>query len=96
MKLLLAKRLSNLFKLLPKKVQLEINEKWGAPIKDPFVKGEYFVLPVCILGNVVLGVQPPAGTTLIQKNIPRPRISSTSWLFGILYVAQEIHLNVKR
>ena len=56
-----------LFKLLPKKVQLEINEKWGAPIKDPFVKGEYFVLPVCILGNVVLGIQPARGYNIDPK-----------------------------
>ncbi|GIR52681.1 MAG: hypothetical protein CM15mP62_01520 [Rhodospirillaceae bacterium] len=50
------------------------NEKWGAPIKDPFVKGEHFVLPVCILGNVVLVYNLPEGTTLIRRNIPRPAL----------------------
>ncbi len=55
------------FKMLPKKVQLEINEKWGAPIKDPFVKGEHFVLPIYVLGNVVLGIQPARGYNINPK-----------------------------
>ncbi|MFP6712394.1 MAG: cobaltochelatase subunit CobN [Rhodospirillales bacterium] len=49
------------FNALPKAVQDEITERWGAPQDDPFVTGEHFVLPAHIYGNVVLAVQPARG-----------------------------------
>ena len=89
------------FKLLPKKVQLEINEKWGAPIKDPFVKGEHFVLPVCILGNVVLGIQPARGYNIDPKETyhdpalvpPHGYLAFYMWLKNSLKCEAVIHLD---
>ena len=46
---------------LPKPVQVEMTERWGAPEDDPFFLGGDFILPVHIFGNVVLAVQPARG-----------------------------------
>ena len=55
------------FQMLPKQIQVEVNQRWGFPAEDPFVKDEQFILPVNFFGNIVLGVQPARGYNINPK-----------------------------
>ncbi len=46
---------------LPDSVRSEVEERWGAPEDDPFVKENAFHLAVQIYGNVAVAVQPARG-----------------------------------
>ncbi|MBX7145924.1 MAG: cobaltochelatase subunit CobN [Alphaproteobacteria bacterium] len=49
------------FSQLSFKVQKMITDKWGHPHKDPFVKHDFFELPIYLLNNIAIGIQPARG-----------------------------------
>lgn len=49
------------FNALPEAVRTQIEERWGPPEDDPFVKDGKFHLAVHSYGHVVVGVQPARG-----------------------------------
>ncbi len=46
---------------LPLAMRAQVEERWGAPCDDPFVRGGAFHLAVRIYGNVAVAVQPARG-----------------------------------
>jgi len=50
-----------LFANLPDKVQAEVKERWGDPENDPFCRADGFHLPLIVLGNVAVMLQPARG-----------------------------------
>ena len=53
---------------LPEAVRSEVEDRWGEPGDDPFVRDGSFELPVMRLGNVVVGVQPARGYNVDPKD----------------------------
>ncbi len=49
------------FAQLPAKVREEVTARWGKPEDDPFVSGDAFHLPVRLIGNVAVAIQPARG-----------------------------------
>ncbi|HTO84723.1 MAG TPA: cobaltochelatase subunit CobN [Methylomirabilota bacterium] len=49
------------FASLPKHLQSQITDRWGAPERDPFFAGDSFRLPAHRFGNVVVAIQPARG-----------------------------------
>jgi cobaltochelatase CobN len=58
----------NFFSTLPKVLQTQITERWGAPRDDPFVVGDNFILSAYRQGNVVIGLQPARGYNIDPKS----------------------------
>ncbi|ACP25583.1 Aerobic cobaltochelatase CobN subunit [Sinorhizobium fredii NGR234] len=52
---------------LPKKIQQEVSERWGAPETDPFFLDDVFALPLARFGDVLVGVQPARGYNIDPK-----------------------------
>ncbi|MCG8510803.1 MAG: cobaltochelatase subunit CobN, partial [Rhodospirillales bacterium] len=52
---------------LPDEVRLRVEDRWGAPEKDPFFDSGDFVLSIIGFGNVVLGMQPARGYNIDPK-----------------------------
>jgi cobaltochelatase CobN len=54
---------------LPKKIQLDVTERWGAPEMDPFFieEAKAFALPLARLGNAAVGIQPARGYNIDPK-----------------------------
>lgn len=50
-----------LFAAFPDKLKNEIETRWGAPETDPFVRDDGFHLPVVMMGNVAIILQPARG-----------------------------------
>jgi len=50
-----------LFAALPKKIRTEASARWGQPENDPFCRPGGFHLPVLILGNIAVVLQPARG-----------------------------------
>ncbi|MGR6469083.1 cobaltochelatase subunit CobN [Rhizobium sp. PAMB 3182] len=55
------------FASLPKQIQDEVQSRWGAPERDPYVVGDVFALPLCRLGGVAVGIQPARGYNIDPK-----------------------------
>ncbi len=55
------------FASLPKKIQEEVAERWGAPEADPFILDGAFALPLARLGEVLVGIQPARGYNIDPK-----------------------------
>lgn len=54
------------FGQLPKTIQAQVNERWGAPEADPFYQSGdvdfgWFAIPAYHLGNITIGLQPARG-----------------------------------
>ncbi|WOS61278.1 cobaltochelatase subunit CobN [Sinorhizobium fredii] len=52
---------------LPKKIQQEVSERWGAPEADPFFLDGVFALPLARFGAVLVGIQPARGYNIDPK-----------------------------
>ncbi|MFS2150458.1 cobaltochelatase subunit CobN [Rhizobium sp. Rhizsp42] len=52
---------------LPKKIQAEINARWGEPEADPYVVDGAFALPLTRFGDVLVGIQPARGYNIDPK-----------------------------
>ncbi len=52
-----------LFQMLPKRIQGEMTERWGAPENDPYfvAEREGFALPLARYGEILVGIQPARG-----------------------------------
>jgi len=46
---------------LPDAVRAAVNDRWGDPANDPFVRDGCFLLPVIRLGNAAIAIQPARG-----------------------------------
>ncbi|KOF12583.1 cobalamin biosynthesis protein CobN [Ensifer adhaerens] len=55
------------FDSLPKQIQDEISDRWGAPETDPFFLDGAFALPLARFGEVVVGIQPARGYNIDPK-----------------------------
>jgi cobaltochelatase CobN len=55
------------FARLPHAVRAAVEQRWGDPSSDPFVRDGAFVLPAHRFGNVVIGIQPARGYNLDPK-----------------------------
>ncbi|MDA7947855.1 MAG: cobaltochelatase subunit CobN [Hyphomicrobiaceae bacterium] len=54
-------RYERFFATLPEDARRDIEERWGAPEQDPFVRNGAFELPVHRYGNICVAVQPARG-----------------------------------
>ncbi len=52
------------FKQLPSELQQAIHERWGDAKQDAFIQEGAFHLPIMLLGNVAIGLQPSRGYDL--------------------------------
>ena len=57
----------NYFNTLPATTKSEINQRWGSVESDPFVKDDFFYLPVVKFGNLIVGIQPARGYNIDPK-----------------------------
>ncbi len=55
------------FASLPKDLQAQVTERWGAPKDDPFVVGGDFILAAFLQGNVMIALQPARGYNIDPK-----------------------------
>ncbi|OCO99014.1 cobaltochelatase subunit CobN [Ensifer sp. LC14] len=55
------------FDSLPKQIQDEVSDRWGAPETDPFFLDGAFALPLARFGEVVVGIQPARGYNIDPK-----------------------------
>ncbi len=55
-------------KALPPATRAALEERWGAPARDPFVRGDAFHLPLVQFGKVVVGIQPARGYNIDPKS----------------------------
>ena len=55
------------FARLPEDVRIAVLGRWGDPAADPFVVNGSFVLPVLLLGNVAVAIQPARGYNIDPK-----------------------------
>ncbi|APG84834.1 aerobic cobaltochelatase subunit CobN [Sinorhizobium americanum CCGM7] len=60
-------RYKDFFASLPKKIQQEVSERWGAPEADPFFLAGHFALPLARFGQVIVGIQPARGYNIDPK-----------------------------
>ena len=55
------------YQKIPLAVRQQIEDRWGAPVDDPFVKSGAFKLSIHRFGNLCLGVQPARGYNIDPK-----------------------------
>ncbi|KQW58744.1 MULTISPECIES: cobaltochelatase subunit CobN [unclassified Ensifer] len=55
------------FDSLPKQIQDEVSDRWGAPETDPFFLDGAFALPLARFGEIVVGIQPARGYNIDPK-----------------------------
>ncbi|ASY63381.1 CobN component of cobalt chelatase involved in B12 biosynthesis [Sinorhizobium sojae CCBAU 05684] len=60
-------RYRDFFASLPRKIQEEVTERWGAPEADPFFLDDAFALPLARFGDVLVGIQPARGYNIDPK-----------------------------
>ncbi len=53
---------------LPATVRAEIEERWGTPQEDPFVRDGAFQLGIKLFGNIAVGIQPARGYNIDPKD----------------------------
>ncbi|MBK8771452.1 MAG: cobaltochelatase subunit CobN [Rhizobiales bacterium] len=56
------------FNSLPLAVRAALEERWGPPERDPFMRGGAYHLPLLRFGNAVVGVQPARGYNIDPKS----------------------------
>ncbi len=56
------------FKLLPQKLQFDVEQRWGASDTDAWVMAGAFQLPLVGFGDIVVGVQPARGYNIDPKS----------------------------
>jgi cobaltochelatase CobN len=52
---------------LPEKIQAEVAARWGDPEDDPYVLDGRFALPLSMIGDVAIGIQPARGYNIDPK-----------------------------
>ncbi|QKV17394.1 cobaltochelatase subunit CobN [Oricola thermophila] len=52
---------------LPKAIQEQVAERWGAPENDPFFRDGVFALPLSRFGDTLVGIQPARGYNIDPK-----------------------------
>jgi cobaltochelatase CobN len=52
---------------LPKAIQAQVTERWGAPEGDPFFRDGVFALPLARFGETLVGIQPARGYNIDPK-----------------------------
>ncbi|WP_425417816.1 cobaltochelatase subunit CobN [Oricola indica] len=52
---------------LPKAIQAQVAERWGAPEHDPFFRDGVFALPLARFGDTLVGIQPARGYNVDPK-----------------------------
>jgi len=57
------------FQLLDKKIQDEVTARWGAPVDDAYVVDNGLALPVLMLGETVVGLQPERAFGMDAKQV---------------------------
>src|SRR5690606_19874803 len=57
----------DLFATLPDKIRTEVTSRWGTPETDPFCRTDGFHLPVLLLGNAAIVIQPSRGYNLDEE-----------------------------
>ncbi|GAB4348538.1 MAG: cobaltochelatase subunit CobN [Oricola sp.] len=55
------------FAALPKSIQQQVTDRWGAPESDPFVRDGVFALPLARFGETLVGIQPARGYNIDPK-----------------------------
>jgi cobaltochelatase CobN len=60
-------RYKDFLETLPKKIQDEIDARWGEPEADPYVVDDAFALPFTRFGDVLVGIQPARGYNIDPK-----------------------------
>ncbi|HLI21226.1 MAG TPA: cobaltochelatase subunit CobN [Stellaceae bacterium] len=93
------------FAALPRAVQDKINERWGAPERDPFFRESRldcgaFAMPAIRCGNIVVAVQPSRGYDIDPKasyhapDLPPPHgyLAFYAWLADGVRVQAIVHL----
>lgn len=55
------------FASLPRLIQTEVTERWGAPEDDPFFSDGLFALPLARFGKTLVGIQPARGYNIDPK-----------------------------
>ena len=55
------------FATLPKVIQAQVTERWGAPEADPFFRDGVFALPLTRFGETLVGIQPARGYNIDPK-----------------------------
>lgn len=84
---------------LPKQVQDEMTNRWGAPEDDPFCHEQNFHLPIKTFGNVCVAIQPARGYNIDPKASyhdpdlvpPHGYLAFYLWLRGEFGVHAYIH-----
>ncbi len=56
------------YNALPTEARAALEARWGAPSRDPFVRGDAFHLPLVQFGKVVVGIQPARGYNIDPKS----------------------------
>jgi cobaltochelatase CobN len=76
------------FETLPKKIQDEIVDRWGAPEADAYVRDGAFALPFTRFGAVLVGIQPARGYNIDPKEqLPFAGPGAAAWLSRLLCVS---------
>ncbi len=87
------------FAALPAIVRDEINERWGAPEKDPFFVNGAFQLPILLCGHAAIAIQPARGYNIDPKSTyhdpalvpPHGYLATYFWLRHHFKVQAVIH-----
>ena len=93
------------FASLPEAVRAAVNERWGAPERDPFFRpgapgGGAFAIPAFRLGKLVLGLQPARGYNIDPQESyhdpalvpPHGYLAFYAWLRAALGVHAVVHM----
>ena len=80
--------------------QAALAGRWGDPAADPFIRGDGFALPVHVLGNVVVAVQPARGYNVDPESTyhdpdlvpPHGYLAFHLWLREVFGAHAVIHL----
>ena len=93
-------RYRRLFGSLDKKIQEDVEERWGPPEHDPFFHDGAFRLPVRRLGNVAVAIQPARGYNIDPTGTyhdpalvpPHGYLAFYMWLREVLDVHAVVHV----
>lgn len=80
--------------------RLALAERWGDPATDPFVHGDSFALPIHVMGNVVVAVQPARGYNIDPDSTyhdpdlvpPHGYLAFHLWLREVFGIHAVVHL----
>ena len=85
---------------LPEPVQTQIQARWGAADRDPFVRDGQFHFPIQIFGNAAVMIQPARGYNIDPKDSyhdpdlvpPHGYLAAYIWLRAVFGVHALVHL----